>query len=342
MSGRYAKTKRLVRYGGHLARALLLIVSIAAAAVFVIWQGEDGLVAEADRRAAAWYDGSYSSAYQEAAGLLRSGRTAEGMAALERLMERIGEVDKQDRLAPTWSAAARSLASVHSREGRHREALGLSEALLKLDPNNYAHWIEHARLLEAAGEGPRAVDAFRAAVRVAPYSPRAAAALAEALVRMGDTEGAVAAFRVYMGSNRLANIAVQYGSSDGDAVRSVHFPAIPVSDREERLRIPLEGGAVDRLAIIPKETEFSAARLTRLSITTDAGAFDLLEDARVDSRDLASAGPGVYTPTGPRPAFIIDLPEGWHGAPIALEIGMELKAHVPHEAAPILARAARP
>lgn len=329
MSVRYRKTRRLLRAGGHVFRAALLLFSLAAFFFLWMWTGHTDLVSKIEKSAFGSYEKRYQAEYQRALELFNASRLDESRQALEGMLSRMGTVRKQDRLASTYPAVAQLLLQISERQGRHEDSVRLSKSLLDLDANNYIFWLEHARYLEKAGRTGEAIEAFGAAFRIAPHSGRAASALSDALYRYGRKTEAEEALKDYLGSNRMVNIMFQYGAPGDLEPRTAYYPAVALTGKDQAFRVPASGSGVARVIALLGNFEDLSVRLVSMTMVTDSGR-KAIDAPELSTNGLEQTGEGSYAASGGSPALIMDLPEDidWEGA-AALEIRLAFAPNLP-------------
>lgn len=329
MSIRYRKTKRALKAAGHLARAALLLCALSAAAIAIVWTTRPELVARAEGVIFSRYERAYKADYQRSMELVRSGRLNEAAEALEGLLSRMGEVRKQDRLVPSYASVVSALANIYERQGRGDEAARASKALVVLDPNSYAFWLEHAMHLGKAGQKDASIEALEKAFGIAPHSAGAAASLAEALYREGRQKEARAAIERHLASNRSINIRVQWGSAEDKKPATALFPSVAVTGKAQSFRFPVAGSPA-RVILTLSQAEQLRLRLERVSIITANGRAEALSLAGVMADELETLGGLSFETAGQSPALIIDLPaEAYRDEQaVALEIGVSFRPFI--------------
>lgn len=304
MSVRYGKTKLILKALATAARVVLLVSTLSACLLFWIWTARPGLVDRADSAIFGSYQRSFQSEYRKAIDHLEKSENDESASVLGRMLARMGEVRTQDRLASTYVAVRKALIEVSGRQGRQQEALEHSEALVRFDGRNHLLWLDHAFRLENAGLNEKALEAFHAAFRIAPYSVKTAAPLAEALERAGRAAEARGVAEAHMAANRSANIEFQFGTvNDGSPGKAV-FQSVTLSAKSKPFWVPFSDKPVDRVVIIVSGVENVELRLDSAQVVAGEGVAEALALSGVTADGALPAGERTFRLTD-KPAYII-------------------------------------
>jgi len=318
------RTKRIYKASAHAIRGALLLTALAALASLWLWTARSGLVERLDERMFALYTSSYSSRYDDAIALLNAGKSKEGREALEGLLARLGTVRKQERLSPAYSAALKTLISIHGKEGNHERAVELSAKLVELDDRDYSCWLIHARNLEKVNKREEAIEALRAAFRIAPQSIEAAEALTSSLIRSGRTEEAAEAARVYAGANRGGNLALYYASEERPApVKGGALNSTAFTGRAQSFVLPIGATGASRLMITMSGLMDTEVELISLFVDTPEGRERIDPEAvNFGVEELRPMGRSVWAATaGADPVVFFNLPRRlWTERLLTLEL----------------------
>jgi len=141
--------------------------------------------------------GEYRDARQRAVALEAYNRGVELME-----QDRLAQAEKQFRLAlETWPgmpSSSYNLALVHSRRGRHAEAVQILERLCADDPSNTDFQYARGHALFSMTRFAEAAGAFGQVLDADPKDKRAVFSLARCLQEDGQTGAAIAAWERYL------------------------------------------------------------------------------------------------------------------------------------------------
>lgn len=329
MSIRYGKTKRLLKALATTARVLLLMSALSACLLFWIWTAQPGLVDRADNAIFGSYQKSFQSEYRKAIEHLERSETDESGRVLGRMLSRMGDVRTQDRLASTYVAVRKALIEVSGRQGRQQEMLEHSEALVRFDSRNHLLWLDHAIHLEEAGLHEKALEAFYAALRIAPHSEKVAAPLAEALQRAGRTDEARGVVAAHMASSRSAYIEFQFGAISDSSPGKAVFQAVTLPAKSKPFWVPFRDRPIDRVVIAISGVENVELKLDSAQVVTAEGRTEVLGLSEIMAEGALPAGERMFRITD-RPAYIgLDLPSEQALSPTGMEIWMSFRPVVP-------------
>jgi len=329
MSVRYGKTKRLLKALATTARVLLLVATLSACLLFWIWTARPDLVDRADNAIFDTYRKSFQSEYRKAVEHLEKAENDESARVLGRMLERMGEVRTQDRLASTYVAVRKALIEVSGRQGRQKEALEHSEALVRFDVRNYLLWLDHAFRLENAGLHEKALDAFHGAFRIAPHSAKTAAPLAEALEAAGKTAEARGVAAAHLAANRSANIEFQFGTANDGSPGKAVFQSVTLSPKSKPFRVPFSDKQADRVVIVISGVENVELRLESARVVDGDGGTGELALSEVMAEGALPSGERMFRITD-KPAYIIlELSSGQVPEPAGIEVWMSFRPVAP-------------
>jgi Flp pilus assembly protein TadD len=131
-----------------------------------------------------------------------SSEDASARLDLARMLDGLGRTDEAAaaygdllRVSPRSLEGLGLLAAVHTRQGKHAEALPLLRRYAELKPDDLANRQNLAFALEKTGDEAAAIDQYTSIVADLPTANIARGRLAEAIARRGDSDRAEALYR---------------------------------------------------------------------------------------------------------------------------------------------------
>jgi tetratricopeptide (TPR) repeat protein len=308
---RRRRTKKLLRNGGHILRAVLLAITVLAVATVLAWTWQKERIDEWDSGAFAAFQKRFTSGFEEAMGLLSAGKIDEGRRALEELRALMGDVKGQDRLAVINAAAIESLVNVYDRLGEPEKALMHSEELIKLNPNHYRFWLTYAFQLEKNELRKEAIDALFRAYRIAPHSLKAASALSEVLFHESRRQEAREVLRGYLDANRggMVALSVERKGKTPESTETT-LASVAFTGTRQAFAFPVEAAGGASFTFRLHQVMDLNVEITGLSVVTPKGRRSAGLDA-IDFRatDMARTGRTAFAITGENPSVSFALPE---------------------------------
>lgn len=312
MSGRYARTRKLIKVSGHLSRAALLIVAALTVSTYFVWSFKGSLVDSVDSYIVERHFNGYAKSLSEAKALLAESKLPEARAILESLLSGLGRVRKQDRRAGYYAEAQDLLLFIASRENDHPASLSVARALTEFDSNNYNYWLNLAYILNSGGEKTEAIKALRNAFRIAPASIQTAEPLSTLLFEEGKKDEAREVIKGFINASRGGSIAVYHASKGAEFSqdKTSRLISIAFTGRDQRISLPLKASGVERLRLeLPAILDLNI-RVGSVALSVN-GRSETLDFKSLDYglHDLSEESGGVLTVTGSRPHIEFKLPE---------------------------------
>ncbi|HAO92943.1 MAG: hypothetical protein A2X93_03570 [Deltaproteobacteria bacterium GWC2_56_8] len=292
MADRNEKTKRLLRFAGHAARAALLFAALSGLFTLWAWTSRKDLIARLDNKLYSLYVNRYTSRLDRASSLLSSGNADGAKKELEALASVLASVDKEETLAFAYGRALGLLLSI-SRDGRDwTGALAYAKALVDLEPNDFSCWLDYAEALDRNGMRGDAVKAYYRAHSIAPQSLSAARSLAYTLSDENRDAEAREVLSGYIDANRAAQVYAYHAVSGEDFSKSrVGAATAVITGRRQTFRPPVARAGIERMRIDFRGLIDMEVEIYSISIITPDATFVL----PAETLDLATFG---LKPTG--------------------------------------------
>ena len=310
----YRTSRKIILTGATIIRVLFLLISFMAVASYLIWINHTKLIDRADEYMTQRYVERHSLKIDTANKLLKNSEPSKALTALKKAISEMGNVNKQDRLAPLYARALKL--SLHAnRQLRDLNAsLETAKRQVEFNENNYNYWGEYSAELEASGKSKEALDAFYRAYKIAPYQPETAGPLSKYLYSVSMFQEADKIVEAY---NNKVHIGVFqfYWAADGEdfsAKRRRHTDAL-LFDPGEPLKIvfSVNDNNIKRFKLNFAFVFSISVEIISITANTDEGRIDidLTGVKKPGVHNMIMSEPYKFTLTGYDPHIFFDLPQ---------------------------------
>ncbi len=336
MTRRQNATKRLIKLGGHLARLVLLILVLSAAAAWWLWLPRNrALLTSLDSSVTSLYKNRYNYEIERIRALAAQSRHQEAGQAAWALVEEMGTVNKQDNDLGPYLAVLEILKDVSLKQNDAPGYLRVADKFTELDQNNYAFWLisADARVRNGDAEGGR--KALRRAFALAPSRIEVAEPLALALYNSGDRGGAREVLAKHLWANIYKGVALYYASGGTDLKPAGSGIILTALNGTQHLGFDLGGALPESLVLVLPGVLGVSFRIESITLAGDNGPVGLGQFG-LSLADIARTPEGAFFITGPAPKLFITLPEEARKSTGKVVIKIEFRRTLPQRLAHIM------